>query len=247
MAMVKYIIDLANKIIEEANTNSGAVLTYTRLLPEELDRLDPRDFLPDARYKFVVAKGNAWYWGNQSATSSASFKSIVEMASSVIEALKCYGGENSKGITRSFNFMKDKDLRKIVERDYRELRLQVYPSGAWKSSVILAGSILEAILFDHLTNEPATRTKAEVSKKAPKDKHGKVLDLFNGDWKLYHLIEVAADIGMIPLERAKSFDQVLRDYRNFVHPKKEIRSQHQCNEAEAMMAVGALDGICNIL
>ena len=36
-------------------------------------------------------------------------------------------------------------------------------------------------------------------------------------------------------------------HRNFVHPKKEIRAQHQCAEAEAMMAMGALEGVCNIL
>jgi hypothetical protein len=39
----------------------------------------------------------------------------------------------------------------------------------------------------------------------------------------------------------------LRDYRNFVHPKKELRAQHPCTEAEALMSVGALEGVCNIL
>jgi hypothetical protein len=46
-------------------------------------------------------------------------------------------------------------------------------------------------------------------------------------------------------ERARTIDQVLRDYRNFVHPKKEIRAEHACSEAEALLAKGALDGVCN--
>jgi len=37
----------------------------------------------------------------------------------------------------------------------------------------------------------------------------------------------------------------LRDYRNFIHPKKEIRTGYPCTEAEAFMAKGALDAVCN--
>jgi hypothetical protein len=72
-----------------------------------------------------------------------------------------------------------------------------------------------------------------------------VKNLTGGDWTLHDMIEVAADIGLIPNDRSKTFDQVLRDYRNFVHPKKEVRAGHPCTEAEAMMAKGALDGVCN--
>ncbi|TOG58122.1 hypothetical protein CGI99_22890 [Vibrio parahaemolyticus] len=61
------------------------------------------------------------------------------------------------------------------------------------------------------------------------------------------MIEVAVDIGLLPVQRAASIDQVLRDYRNFVHPQKELRSQHPCTEAEAFMAKGCLDGIYNHL
>jgi hypothetical protein len=60
---------------------------------------------------------------------------------------------------------------------------------------------------------------------------------------LSELIEVATDI--LPKDRANTADQVLRDYRNFVHPKKEIRAEHECTEAEGYMALGALDGILN--
>lgn len=70
------------------------------------------------------------------------------MADNVIATLNQFGGEGSQVVQRAFKFVKDADLRQIIERDYRELRLKVFPSGAWKSTVVLAGSILEAILFD---------------------------------------------------------------------------------------------------
>ena len=61
------------------------------------------------------------------------------------------------------------------------------------------------------------------------------------------LILVAEDIGKLPSENAKAIDQILRDYRNFVHPNKEVRAQHPCTEAQALMAKGALDAVCNYL
>src|SRR5260370_10276040 len=67
------------------------------------------------------------------------------------------------------------------------------------------------------------------------------------DWKLYNLIEIAVDIKMLPTDPANTIHQVLRDYRNFVHPKKEIRAAHPCTEAEAMLSLGALDSGCNYL
>jgi len=169
------------------------------------------------------------------------------MAELVVSALEQYGGDGSQTISRSFSFVNDKDLKHLIERDYRELRLKTFPSRAWKSTVVLAGSILEAILLDRLTSDTTIQSKANASKKAPKDKAGRVRNLAAGDWRLADMIEVAADIGVLPPERAKSFDQILRDYRNFVHPKKELRAKHPCTEAEALMSVGALEGVCNVL
>ena len=40
---------------------------------------------------------------------------------------------------------------------------------------------------------------------------------------------------------------MLREYRNLIHPHKEYREQQACTEAEAMMALGALMGVCDYL
>jgi hypothetical protein len=55
------------------------------------------------------------------------------------------------------------DLREIIQRDYKELVLVLYPGGAWKSTVIMARSVLEAILFDKLENDPVNTPKAKAS------------------------------------------------------------------------------------
>ena len=79
------------------------------------------------------------------------------------------------------------------------------------------------------------------------DNSGNILDIKTKDWKLIILIDVATDIGIIPKQRADAVDQILRDFRNFIHPRKEVRSQFPCGEAEALLAKGALDAICNHL
>jgi hypothetical protein len=247
--VVQYIVKLATTIGSLLNNqpDMGKLFKHLPALAEELDRLDPRDFLPDAQYDFVIVRIDARRWAKADLLSGNELPEIAAFAKRVIDILAKYGGNGSRAVVRSFDFVQDIDLRQIIERDYRELRLNVYPSGAWKSTVILAGSILEALLFDRLTTDPLIRTRAEASAEAPRDRSRSVKDLAAGEWKLQNLIDVAVDINVLPAERAKSFDQVLRDYRNFVHPKKEIRAQHQCTEAEAMMAIGALEGVCNIL
>src|SRR5206468_11750058 len=91
---------------------------------------------------------------------------------------------------------------------------------------------------------PAMLAKANAARNAPKFK-GKVQPIESGDWRLADLIDVASELQILPEERGRTVDQVLRDYRNFVHPKKEIRAQHACTEAEALLAKGALEGVCN--
>ncbi len=202
--MVAYIIKIAQEVVLETtqSRDAGRLFNLLRALQEELNRLDPRNFLPSAQYDFVVARLFARQWGTTSSISGADFSRIKTMADNVIATLNQFGGEGSQGVQRAFKFVKDADLRQIIERDYRELRLKVFPSGAWKSTVVLAGSILEAILFDQLASDPATLAKANASQGAPKDKSKKVLDLVAGEWKLVSLIQVAVEINVIPANRA---------------------------------------------
>jgi hypothetical protein len=246
--MVQYIVKLAEAIVGHAERGETAeALALRSAFAEELDRLDPRDFLPAAQYDFVIERNQARRWAQRTTMAPVELPRVGALAKRVIEILSQYGGLESRVSMRSFVFLVDKDLRQIIERDYRELSLSVFPSGSWKSTVVLAGSILEAILYDQLSKDFATKQAAVSSSKAPKDKSGTVKDLDAGEWRLVDLIEVATAIGLLPADRSKSIDQVLRDYRNFVHPKKELRSKYPCTEAEAMMAMGALEAVCNVL
>jgi hypothetical protein len=243
--MVHYIKQFISRLAKSAENPLNSVRTRQQAheLVLAIDKLDPRDFDPQGQVEFMQARadlrGFAEYGDDEE-----SKQRILKSLSSVLDK---YRGEGSHRVTQSFVFIRDPDLRKIIDRDYSELSRVLFPGGAWKSTVIMAGSIVEAILYDQLTADPATIGKAMASAVAPKDNKGKVRNLAAGEWRLQDLIDVAADLGVLPDERAKTFDQVLRDYRNFVHPKKEIRAGHACADGEAMMAKGALDAICDYL
>lgn len=251
--MVNYIKQIAQemgKAVSPTRIDASAIFGLSKALAEELDRLDPRDFLPAAQFEFVRLRISARDYAGKTSFGGDDYRPLADCVNRIIAVLDQYAGMGSYVTTRSFAFIRDAGLRGIVERDYRELSLIVLPGGAWKSTVIMAGSIVEAILFDQLA-APAVKASAEASPKAPKRSDGTPRDLSSNTskdkWTLENLIDVAVDLKILPQERAKTFDQVLRDYRNFVHPKKELRSAHPCTEAEAFMAKGALDGLCNHL
>ncbi len=212
---------------------------------KELFRLDPKDFDPDVRGDFLINRSNLKFYTDIERSRVGSQKLINQVnliGSNLLTILDSYKGENPYKSKREFLFINDNDLKKIIERDYFELKVKLFPTGAWKSVVIMAGSILEAILYDLLTSSSQIKISA---KKAPSAPKGKSLE--NGKWALYDLIKVSVEVKKLSADRIDTIDQVLRDYRNFVHPNKEIRSSFECTEAEAYLAIGALDGVCNHL
>lgn len=244
--MTQYILDLIEQVSTAINTNrlTGQPTIFELLngLSEELDRLDPRDFGYSSRSEFVLNRLIIRAYKPPRTISGSDYPKILASCKILENSLNDYLGENSRAITRDFSFMSDVSLQQIVIRDYKELSLVLLPGGAWKSVVVLAGSILEAILNDTLTSTPTILASAKACSSAPPS--GK---LEKGEWKLQDLISVAEELDKIPKASAKAIDQILRDYRNFIHPKKEIRSKHPCTEAQALMAKGALDAVCNHL
>lgn len=244
--MTAYIKRIIEELLSvEDPQRNPRYISLSQALVEELNRLDPTDFLPQARFEFVDNRSvYNWFIANENYYMDSE---ITPLLKNLLCILDSYGGEGSRAVSRIFDFIHDQQLKAIIERDYRELELILFPSEAWKSCVIMCGSILEAVLFDQITSSNEMKAKALASAKAPRGKGGVVKDLDNDEWKLHHLISVAVDLNILLESRSNTVDQVLRDYRNFVHPAKEVRAQHPCSEAEGLLSKGALDGICNHL
>ena len=91
--------------------------------------------------------------------------------------------------------------------------------GAPLAATVMMGGLLEALLLARI-NKEQNKTSIFTATTAPKDKStGKTLSL--KDWTLRHFIDVTHELNWIS-QSAKDVGEVLRDYRNYVHPYKEL-------------------------
>lgn len=131
--------------------------------------------------------------------------------------------------SRSFHFITDYKLRKILERDYQEIQRDII-AASWKSAIILSGGSIEAVLLDLLTKNSSL---AKTSSKAP-------IESDFSKWDLDSLINVAVDIKLVNDQVAK-LSHTVREYRNLIHPGREIRSGLKVEPEEAKIAIQVLN------
>ncbi len=232
------------KLAKDLSTATGPnqMIDILLALSEEIDALDPREFAPEYRSEFAIIRGNIRRTAADAPQKGVKTDVAHNLAQRAMKVMDGYG-TGGQVLRRDFRWLSDPSFRDIVQRDYRELATKLVPDGAWKSAVVMAGSIVEAVLVDLVFNDPVRLAEAKKPANVPKYQDNTPKP--EKKWVLQDLIFVATKIGLIPTERANTFDQILRDYRNFVHPRKEIRSGHHCGEGEAYMAKGALDALCD--
>jgi len=122
-----------------------------------------------------------------------------------------------------FDFINDDKFREILERDFDELNkcLEIKSS---KSVLILTGSIIETILTDYFFNFPVDGLTEK-----------KVLGM-----DLFPLIELAREHGLIS-QSTKELSTVIKNYRNLIHPGREIRKKEKFDYDTAVVAKSLLN------
>ena len=111
----------------------------------------------------------------------------------------------------------DPKMLGILERRWTET-LACQSVGADLAATVMLGGLLEALFLariNRLKNPAPVFTAAA----APKDKQGKTRPL--KEWGLKDYLDVAKELNWIR-QSAKDVGQVLRDYRNYIHPEKEL-------------------------
>lgn len=125
-------------------------------------------------------------------------------------------------------------LKEELEKRWREAQRCAHVE-AYTAAVIMMGSILEGLL---LARAQLSASTAYQSQKAPRDKAGKTPAI--QDWTLSTLIDVAADIGWIKVDRGK-FSHALRDSRNVVHPWQAVMTRANFDQATCKTSWNVLD------
>ncbi len=120
-------------------------------------------------------------------------------------ALNRYGGENAElwkkkaNSNRAFNFIENRDLKLLMQRDYRSAKVCL-KNKLWKPSIILYGSVIEAILVEATNKKTFDESlNTALEKKIISEKE-------------YHKI------------------YLVKDFRNFVHIHKELTGKEEITE-----------------
>jgi hypothetical protein len=86
------------------------------------------------------------------------------------------------------------------------------------AATVMMGGLLEGLLLARINRE-TDKKRIYTAKAAPKDYSKKVKPL--SEWMLKDFIEVVHELGWISVS-AKDVGAVLRDYRNYIHPQKQL-------------------------
>ena len=111
----------------------------------------------------------------------------------------------------------DSPMQVILEKRWTECVICI-SYGAPLAATVMIGGLLEGLLLARVNREN-NKTPIFTAGTAPKDKQNKTLSL--KDWTLQDYIAVAHELKWITVA-AKDVGVVLRDYRNYIHPQKEL-------------------------
>jgi len=119
-----------------------------------------------------------------------------------------------------FDFITDEEFRNSLESDYKEMN-RCFESEAWKAVHVLAGSITEAVLIDYLVSQGIIDRGTALS-----------LDLGGS-------IKLCGDNGIIS-RRSVDLSSVIKEYRNLIHPGRQIRLNEEVSPESARVALAVV-------
>jgi len=122
-----------------------------------------------------------------------------------------------------FDYITAPHYRAILEADFAEMQICLQ-AGAWKAAMVMAGSLIEAILVEHLE---------WLSSPGDEDRLRKIM--------LTEAITRCETAGEIS-ETAAKLCSAVKDYRNLIHPGKVVRDSVAAPDQNNAVIVTALVG-----
>lgn len=124
-----------------------------------------------------------------------------------------------------FDAIKDENIRCIILRDIKECAIAIATSQV-KSATILTGSIIEALLYTVLKEKGINSYYIK--------RKGNNVSINIEDMALNELLSVAEQEKLIG-HNSFHLSHYIRDYRNFIHPAKEIRSKDNITQENVLV------------
>lgn len=125
----------------------------------------------------------------------------------------------------------DELMKAVLVRRWIECSICV-KNKANLAATVMIGGLVEGLLISKF-NQESDPSRIYKAKSAPKDRvTGKVKQL--SDWKLNDLINLAHELTWIS-KPTRDIGSVLRDYRNYIHPHKEVSEKVTIQPEDASM------------
>ncbi|MBR5137446.1 MAG: hypothetical protein IKV30_05435 [Clostridia bacterium] len=159
---------------------------------------------------------------------------LVRLVSNITGGRTTLEGTLLKEQAKKIRLIKDPQVRQIITDDIDELKI-CYENGAYKATLVLAGSILEAFLIDWLGNvhnrDYYNQDYYVLDRRDPsKTKKADLLDF----------IDAIAEIKKPDWMEEQSKAHHIRDKRNLVHAKLCMKRNQQINETTCKMVIDYL-------
>lgn len=122
----------------------------------------------------------------------------------------------------------DETMRTILARRWRECAICVEYEAPLASAVMIGG-LLEGLLLARILRL-ADRGPVFRARNAPRDKKGEPVALSH--WGLRDFLAVAYELGWIS-KTTRDIGEIVRDYRNWIHPDKEYTLRAKFSPADA--------------
>lgn len=145
-------------------------------------------------------------------------------------------------------FIGDSNIRGDLELDM-STAFRAFGNGEYKAATVLAGSILEAVLLHAITTIEAQKlasTQKAVDQQLVAAKRKKLDSRGPEWWGLADYIQVSLKAGVIDPATAQAAD-LCRDFRNLIHPGRVLRTGEHCTQATALLALGAMRRVVDVV
>ena len=158
------------------------------------------------------------------ATSRATYDGLLKSLREALIALRSEGASQPVSPTPTSDqppsfapLISDTRMQTILADRWCEC-VKCISASAPLSATVMMGGLLEALLLGRVNRE-TNKTPIFQAKAAPKEKNGQPKTLT--EWTLKNYIDVSHELGWISVS-AKDVGEVLRDYRNYIHPFKQF-------------------------
>lgn len=146
----------------------------------------------------------------------------------ICQALARCPDESPAPSTSELSFISDPDLKSSLRNDIGAVN-RALSNGEWKATTVLAGSVIEALLFWALQQRlPTDVTSAVTALRTSGALAGNQASGPLENWHLHEYIEVTKEIGIIKRETAIQ-SRLAKDFRNLIHPGRAFRLTQKCD------------------